>query len=89
MKRTQTNPLLLIDFYKATHFEQYNPAMTKLVSYWTPRMTRLPNQDKLIMFGLQGFIKEYLIDAFNDHFFSRSKAEVLNEYARILDNPLH
>jgi len=88
MKRTQTNPLLLIDFYKATHFEQYNPAMTKLVSYWTPRVTRLPSQDKLIMFGLQGFIKEYLIDGFNDHFFSRPKAEVLEEYARILDNSL-
>jgi len=88
MPRTKTNPLLLIDFYKATHYEQYNRSMTKLVSYMTPRMTRLPGQDKLVFVGLQGFTKEYLIDGFNDNFFSRPKSEVLKEYARVLDNAL-
>lgn len=84
----QINPLLLKDYYKATHGSQYNPNLTRLVSYFTPRMSRLHGQDKLVMFGLQAFIKEYLIESFNSDFFSRSKQEVLDEYARILDNTL-
>lgn len=82
------NPLLLKDYYKATHAEQYPAGITRLVSYFTPRMSRLFGQDKLVMFGLQAFIKEYLIESFNRDFFSRSKQEVLDEYARILDNTL-
>lgn len=82
------NPLLLIDFYKSTHHEQYPKGLTKMVSYFTPRMSRLNGQDKLIMFGLQAFIKEYLIEGFQRYFFDRPKDEVLNEYSRILDNTL-
>lgn len=82
------NPLLLIDFYKSTHYEQYPKGLTKMVSYFTPRMSRLEGQNKLIMFGLQAFIKEYLIEYFNEYFFSRPKDEVLNEYSRVLDNTL-
>lgn len=84
----KTIPLLLIDFYKATHHEQYPKGLTKMVSYFTPRMSRLKGQDKLIMFGLQAFIKEYLIEYFNDNFFGRSKDEVVNEYSRVLDNTM-
>jgi nicotinamide phosphoribosyltransferase len=51
-------------------------------------MSRLKDEDKLIMFGLQAFIKEYLIASFHDNFFSRDKNEVLAEYRRILDNTL-
>ena len=65
------NPLLLIDFYKATHHEQYPKGLTKMVSYYTPRMSRLKDTDKVTLFGLQGFIKEYLIKGFNDNFFNR------------------
>lgn len=82
------NPLLLKDFYKATHAESYPQGLTRLVSYFTPRMSRLPDQQKLVMFGLQGFIQEYLIEAFNRDFFQRDKQEVLDEYARILDHTL-
>lgn len=84
----KTNPLLLIDFYKSTHHEQYPKGLTKMVSYFTPRMSRLEGQDKLVMFGLQAFIKEYLIEYFNEYFFGRPKDEVLNEYSRVLDNTL-
>lgn len=82
------NPLLLKDFYKACHAEQYNPNLTRMVSYFTPRMSRLDGQNKLVMFGLQAFIKEYLIEYFNEYFFGRPKEEVLNEYARVMDNTL-
>ena len=84
----RTNPLLLIDYYKSTHHEQYPKGLTKMVSYLTPRMSRLDGQDKLIMFGLQAFIKEYLVEMFNEYFFNRPKDEVIEEYRRTLDSTL-
>lgn len=83
---SNTVPLLLCDFYKCCHSEQYPKNLTKLVSYYTPRMSRLPGEEKLVMFGLQAFIKEYLIDTFNEHFFSKPKDQVVKDYCRILDN---
>lgn len=83
-----TVPLLLCDFYKTVHSEQYPKGITKLVSYFTPRMTRIEGEDKLVMFGLQAFIKEYLIDYFNDNFFNKPKDEVISEYNRILSYTL-
>lgn len=82
------NPLLLIDFYKATHDSQYPKGLTKMVSYYTPRMSRLKDTDKVTFFGLQGFIKEYLIKGFNDNFFNRPEDEVVAEYKRVLNATL-
>ena len=81
------NPLLCLDFYKTAHAEQYPVTLTKMVSYYTPRMTRLADTDKVTMFGLQAFIQEYLIEAFNDHFFNHPLEEVLGEYERVLKIP--
>jgi Nicotinic acid phosphoribosyltransferase len=78
------SPLLCLDFYKTSHAEQYPKGLTKMVSYYTPRMSRLSDTDKLTMFGLQAFIGEYLIDAFNDYFFEQDVAQVINEYNRLL-----
>lgn len=82
------NPMLLIDFYKAVHAEMLPKDITKSVSYFTPRMSRVRMWDKVVMFGLQGFIKTYLIDYFNNEFFSRSFDEVMSEYRRIMDASL-
>ena len=85
------NPMLYIDFYKSTHAKMYNPHITKIVSYFTPRGTRLGDintEKELTMFGLQSFLKEYLIEDFNKNFFSRDKNEVIGEYKRILDNTI-
>jgi len=82
------NPLLLLDFYKTTHNEQYPKGITKIVSYYTPRMSRISDEDELIMFGLQAFAKEYLIRSFNQNFFNRPKDEVLAQYKRIIDHTL-
>ncbi len=82
------NPLLLIDFYKSTHHEQYPKGLTKMVSYYTPRMSRLIDTDKVTLFGLQAFIKEYLIDGFNNNFFNRPEDEVVAEYERVLNATL-
>lgn len=78
------NPLLLIDFYKATHHEQYPKGLTKMVSYYTPRMSRLDDVDHITFFGLQAFIDEYLVDGFQKNFFDRDLDEVLYEYNRVL-----
>lgn len=83
-----TLPLLMIDFYKATHKEQYNPKMTKLTSYFTPRMSRIPGDDFLICFGVQAFCKEYLIDYFNENFFDLPEEDVVKEYNRVLEYTL-
>lgn len=82
------NPMLLIDFYKAVHAEMLPANMTKSVSYFTPRMSRVKLWDEVVMFGLQGFIKTYLIDYFNHHFFERPFDEVIQEYKRVMDASL-
>lgn len=82
------NPLLLTDFYKTIHHMCYAEGMTKLVSYWTPRMSRKENMNKVVMFGLQPFLKKYLIEYFNDNFFNRDKEEVVYEYKRIISRTM-
>lgn len=82
------NPLLESDFYKQVHWNQYPKGITKVVSYFVPRMSRLKGDNHLIMFGLQSFIKEYLIEDFNEFFFSRPKEDVVREYKHLLDNTL-
>ena len=85
---SRINPMLLIDFYKAVHAEMLPKDITKSVSYFTPRMSRVKMWDKGVMFGLQGFIKTYLIDYFNENFFERPFEEVMGEYSRIMDAAL-
>lgn len=82
------NPLLLIDFYKAVHHDQYPRGITKLVSYLTPRTSRINGWDNVVMFGLQPFIIQYLIGYFNEYFFDRPEDEVVEEYCHVLDNTL-
>ena len=85
---SRINPMLLIDFYKAVHAEMLPKDITKSVSYFTPRMSRVKMWDKVVMFGLQGFVKTYLIDYFNEYFFERPLDEVIGEYRRIMDAAL-
>lgn len=82
------NPLLLTDFYKACHHAQYNKDIEYITSYYTPRMTRLENQDDVVMFGLQSFIQEYFIEKFNSNFFNRNKVELMDEYKYLLEQTI-
>ena len=47
------NPLLCLDFYKTCHAEQYPKGLTKMVSYYTPRMSRLSDTDKVTLLGFR------------------------------------
>lgn len=82
------NPLILIDFYKATHAEQYPQGFTRIYSPGTPRMSRLPDIDRVTFFGGQGYAKTVLINAFNAYFFNRPEEEVMTEYNHCVGNPL-
>jgi nicotinamide phosphoribosyltransferase len=75
---------LLCDFYKISHREQY-PEKTELVySTWTPRMSRIEGVDKVVSYGFQYFVKEYLIDYFQKQFFDRPKKDIVDGYYRIV-----
>ena len=74
------------DGYKTSHRRQYSPHTEVVYSTWTPRKSRLQGVDKVVFFGLQYFIKDYLIDSFNETFFNRPKEEVLEETRNVLKN---
>lgn len=84
------NPILAIDFYKADHRRQYPEGTTKVYSNFTPRSFRLykGQSDKIVNFGLQMFIKSYLIDSWQEGFFKKPKAEVIAEYKLFMDSCL-
>lgn len=82
------NPLMLIDFYKADHRRQY-PEGTELVySNFTPRKSRQAENENLVFFGLQYFVKEYLVKQWNEGFFNIPKEKVIADYKRRMDNAL-
>ncbi|WP_294487996.1 nicotinamide phosphoribosyltransferase domain-containing protein [uncultured Ruminococcus sp.] len=80
------NAALMCDFYKIVHRDMINQKMTKSMSYYTPRMSRVKRWDKVVMFGLQMFCKTWLIDYFNDNFFAVPEEEIVADYKRVLDN---
>ncbi len=82
------NPLLSTDYYKIVHHMAYKKGLEKLVSYFTPRKSRLDDVNEVVVFGMQYVLKEQLIQRFNDDFFSRPLDEVLDEYKRIIKHTL-
>lgn len=73
------NPLLLVDSYKVHHYQMYPENMTKLYSNFTPRKSRLPGISKVVVFGIQHFILEYLIKKFDEDFFGKTWVSVPDE----------
>lgn len=88
IRNRTVNPLLETDFYKTIHHLAYVPGLDYLVSYWTPRMSRFEHINKVVMFGMQGLIKEHLIDAFENNFFGRPWDEIEEEYKRVIANTM-
>lgn len=89
----KNNPLTAIDFYKADHKSQYPEGTTEVYSNFTPRSTKLAKtlddyDDRIVVFGIQYFIKDFLIDAWNEGFFSRNRDEVVSQYKERMDNAL-
>jgi len=82
------NPFLLTDFYKVGHPFQYPKGTTLVYSNLTPRKSRLDGVDEMTFFGLQYFIKEYLIAYFNENFFEQPKEKLMKEYKRRVTSSL-
>lgn len=79
---------LQTDGYKIDHRRQY-PTNSQLVfSNLTARGTRVKGLDKVFLFGLQYFIKEYLINEWNESFFNKDVEDVVYRYTRRLNGYL-
>lgn len=84
----KSNPMLDKDFYKEFHGRCLPSGMTKSVSYFTPRKSRVDMWPEVVVHGYQAFIKQHLIDGWNRDFFCRPKDEVVEEYARVIENTM-
>lgn len=82
MKNLQA--ILLIDFYKSGHADQYEKGTEYVYSTWTDRASLIPGITGAVTAGQQKVCKEYLIDFFNENFFSKPKEKILSEYKRML-----
>lgn len=76
------------DFYKADHRSQYQKGTTLVYSNFTPRGSRIQGINEVVFFGLQYYLKEYLINQFNETFFHGSKDKAMAWYKRRLDTSL-
>lgn len=87
-------PHTACDYYKIGHKDMYEQGTTKIYSNFTPRSSthasKLPEffNNKIVFFGLQGFIKSFLIDAWNKNFFLQPKEKVVEEYHSRVSNGL-
>lgn len=79
---------LLIDGYKTGHKDQYPENARVVFSNMTPRGSRVKDVDEVIFFGLQYFLKEYVIKNWNESFFSQPIESVVKRYTRRLNSYL-
>jgi nicotinamide phosphoribosyltransferase len=88
------DPIAAIDFYKADHRRQYPEGTEVVYSNFTPRSGRLAAKsgtradNGVVFFGLNGFIKWFLIDGFNENFFKQPKEKVLAKYQKRMNDSL-
>lgn len=85
------HPLLQTDVYKVSHRGFMPHGTTKIYSNFTARSSKHLNvikdsfDDKAVWFGLQYFIKDFLIREWNESFFNKPKAEVIGKFKRYID----
>jgi nicotinamide phosphoribosyltransferase len=88
------NPIMACDFYKTGHFLMWPEGTDFVYSNFTPRSTKLAPKsnevfdDKVVFFGLQGFIQWFLIEEFNVGFFNQPKEKVINQYVNRMKSSL-
>ena len=84
------SPIAFADFYKPSHISMYDKRSEIVQDNMTPRNAKhfihfADNDQRVMMAGLQGFIKWFLIDMFNENFFKKSKEEALEQYKMICE----
>ena len=76
------NSAHMIDFYKSGHIYQY-PEKTELVfSNLTARASRDDSVHEIVFFGLQYFIKRFLIEEWENNFFNQPLDDIWEKYER-------
>jgi nicotinamide phosphoribosyltransferase len=81
-------PMLYKDGYKVDHRSQYPIGTEYVYSNITPRGSRIEGINEVVVFGIQYFIKDYLLRRFNEGFFKQPKDKVVAAYKRRIDNYL-
>lgn len=79
--------ILLTDGYKLDHRRQYPKGTEYVYSNWTPRScTYFPEANEgVVVFGIQYFIKEYLMNQFKEGFFNLPKDVAISGFKRRID----
>lgn len=83
-----TPAINLTDGYKVDHRRQMPEEAIYQLNNFTPRKTRRKNMDRIVFFGLQYFIRKYIIQQFDDTFFKLPKEVVVQKYMRRINNYL-
>lgn len=84
-------PVLLADFYKISHREQYPVGTNLIYSNLVARDSKRykgDNKDTFVFFGLQYFIKNIIVDYFNEEFFDKDLTITTTKYKDILNRCL-
>ena len=76
------------DGYKTDHRRQYPEGTEVVYSNFTPRTSRIRGINHVVVFGIQYFIKEFLMKRFNEEFFDIDKETAIKTYKRRIDNYL-
>ena len=81
------NAVELTDGYKLDHRRQYPKGTEFVYSNWTPRSNEYFKEatDGCVVFGIQYFIKKYLIEYFNRNFFALDEDVAVESFRRRID----
>lgn len=83
-----SNPATKKDGYKGDHRRQYPTNSALVFANKTARGSRVKGLEKVLTFGLQYYIKHYLIEDWNKNFFGKPVEEVVKSYNRRMKNYL-
>lgn len=87
-KHQKTLPVLLCDYYKLSHRFQFPKGTSFVYSNWIPRKSLIEGISKVVGFGFQPFVIEYLVDYFNEEFFEKDIKEIVRIYKRMIKHTL-
>lgn len=76
------------DFYKADHRSQYPKNTTKVYANLTARISRMLGVERVVVFGVQYFATEFLVNRFEQSFFNQPKEAAVAAYKRRMDTSL-
>jgi len=87
------NPITTIDLYKTNHINFYDEKLSMIYQNFTPRSTKyLPKvdktDDKVVLVGLQYYLKYWLNEVWNNEFFNKPKSVVIDKYKRRMNGCL-